>query len=84
MLPRQLRAHPFPPAAATVLFGPITSYYSYIETAAYKPAHYFGFVLGDQFLCRVVPGYQPDHALSISYGMELRNYLEVDTQKLVA
>lgn len=66
------------------LFDPVTSYYSYLQTAAWKLAHYFGFLIGDELLQDVVPGYRPDIALSISYGREIRDYLKVDTDKLIA
>ncbi len=66
------------------LFEPVTAYFAYIETSAYKLAHYFGFLAGNELLPKVEPGYVPDHALSGTYGMELQRYLEVDIQKLIA
>ncbi len=66
------------------LFSPFTSYYTYLQTTGYKLAHYFGFVLGNELLPFVVPGYSPDQAISSTYGMELKDYLQVDIRKLTA
>ena len=56
----------------------ITSYYSYLQTTAYKLAHYFGFCLADQFLPFVVPGYISDSLLTDQYTLELRAFLQTD------
>lgn len=57
--------------------GPITSYYAYLETVAYKLAHYYGFRFADTFLDRVVPGYFPDSSVTIIYGSMLRTDLNL-------
>lgn len=62
----------------------ITSYYSYLQTTAYKLAHYFGFRLADQFLPFVVPGYISDPLLTDQYTQELQNFLKTDLSVLVA
>lgn len=57
---------------------PITSYYSYLATSAYKIAHYFGFKLADNLFYYLVPGYKPDPAITVAYRNELANYLRID------
>ena len=47
----------------------ITDYMSYLETTGYKLAHYFGFILADQFLYHVVPGYVSDPVTKMQYGL---------------
>ena len=60
----------------------ITSYISYLETAGYKLAHYFGFIFADEFLSHVIPGYCSDMATTLQYERELEEYLDVDLRKL--
>ena len=60
----------------------ITSYISYLETAGYKLAHYFGFIFADEFLRHVIPGYCSDMATTLQYERELEEYLDVDLRKL--
>lgn len=62
--------------------NPITDYYAYLETVAYKVAHYYGFKLGDRILPLVEPGYCPDVALTFRYALEVGTYLRVDLSKL--
>lgn len=45
-----------------------------IETAGFKLAHYFGFILADSFLSHVIPGYCMDSVTTIRYKLELQNY----------
>ena len=56
---------------------PIISYYTYLQTIAYKLAHYYGFRFGDTFLSKVVPGYYPDGATSSTYALVLYNDLHI-------
>ena len=56
----------------------ITSYYSYLQTTAYKLAHYFGFRLADHFLPCAVPGYASDNALSFQYTQDLNTFFNFD------
>lgn len=56
----------------------ITSYYSYLQTTAYKLIHYFSFCLADRFLPFVVPGYISDPLLTDQYTLELRAFLQTD------
>lgn len=60
------------------LIEPITSYYAYLETTVYKLGHYFGFLLADELLYWVVPGYCHNSKITCAYGMELSKYLNVD------
>lgn len=56
---------------------PIISYYAYLQTNAYKLAHYYGFRFGDTFLSKVVPGYFSDGATTIIYGRMLQEDLNL-------
>lgn len=56
----------------------VTEFYSYLETAGYKIAHYFGFRLADRFLPFVVPGYISDQVNTLQYSGGLRRYLQID------
>ena len=57
------------------LISGITSYYSYLQTTAYKLAHYFGFCLADRFLPFVVPGYTEDYVATGEYRREVETAL---------
>lgn len=56
----------------------VTEFYSYLETAGYKIAHYFGFRLADRFLPFVVPGYISDQVNTLQYSGGLQRYLQID------
>ena len=56
---------------------PIISYYAYLQTNAYKLAHYYGFRFGDTFLSKVVLGYFSDGATTIIYGRMLQDDLNL-------
>ena len=60
----------------------VTSMYSYLETTGYKLAHYFGFVLADRFLPYVMPGYHCDSVNTLHYHRIVRDYLNVDLDKM--
>lgn len=60
----------------------ITGFYSYLQTAGYKIAHYFGFRLADQFLPYVIPGYIDDSVNTGYYRRTLQEYLDVDINRL--
>ena len=57
-------------------------YMSYMETVAYKLAHYFGFILADQFLYHVIPGYVNDSVTQMQYAWDLQKYLQLDLKVL--
>lgn len=65
------------PAEMSNATDPIISYYTYLQTNAYKLAHYYGFRFGDSFLSRVVPGYCCDGATTIIYGRMLQEDLNL-------
>ena len=60
----------------------ITEFMSYLETTAYKLAHYFGFILADKFLYYVIPGYASDSVTTMLYARDLRDYLQLDLKLL--
>ena len=60
----------------------ITEYMSYLETTAFKLAHYFGFILANQFLYHVIPGYANDSVTTMLYARDLRDYLQLDLKLL--
>lgn len=53
----------------------VITYSSHLETVGPKLAHYFGYILGNQLLPRVVPGYHSDMVLTIKYNSMLEDYL---------
>lgn len=67
------------PAEMKDMTDPITSYYAYLQTVAYKLAHYYGFRFGDSFLVKVIPSYFPDGATSSTYALVLRKELSLLT-----
>ena len=52
----------------------VTQYVCYLETVGPKLAHYYGFILGNNLLQRVVPAYQPDIAFTLRYCMLLEKF----------
>lgn len=60
----------------------ITEFMSYLETTAYKLAHYFGFILADKFLYYVIPGYASDSVTTMLHARDLRDYLQLDIKLL--
>lgn len=65
------------PESLRDLTDPIFSYHAYMETFAYKLAHYYGFCFGDTFLSRVVPGYHPNRTITLAYKHMLKEYLSI-------
>ncbi len=61
-------------AAQKELYTPVTEYVCYLETVAPKLAHYYGYLLGNELLPRVVPGYHPNMAFTLQYCMKLEKY----------
>lgn len=74
--------HQVVPQEQDELIMPITSYYCYLETVAYKLAHYYGFHLADYLLYYLIPEYRPDFALTRSYRSALELYLKADMLSL--
>lgn len=52
----------------------ITAYSCYLETTGPKLAHYFGYILGNDLLQRIVPGYHDDPVLTMQYRTMLELY----------
>lgn len=56
----------------------ISEYICYLETTGYKLAHYFGFILADEFFCHVIPGYCKDDVTTMQYTWDLQKFLQLD------
>lgn len=72
-------------AAQKELYQPVTEYTSYLETVGPKLAHYFGYLVGNELLQRVVPGYQPDLAFTLQYCIKLEGYFgqQIDLNRIL-
>ena len=57
-----------------VLYEDMIAYCSHLEATVPKLAHYYGYLLGNKLLPRIIPGYNPDTALTVQYRIMLRNY----------
>ena len=55
----------------------IVEYISYLETTGPKLAHYYGYILGNDILHNLVPGYHPDEVLTMHYSSMLGKYLGI-------
>ena len=53
------------------IYDAVAAYSCYLETAGPKLAHYYGYLLGDELLPRVIPGYYSDPVLTTRYKMML-------------
>lgn len=60
----------------------IDSYYNYLRTIGYKVAHYYGFLLADQLLPHLIPGYYADSVYVSTYGLILHNDIGVNVSCL--
>ena len=56
------------------VYGEVISYTSCMETVAPKLAHYYGYLLGNALLYRIIPGYHHDAAQTAKYTMLLEDY----------
>lgn len=56
------------------VYEDVTAYVSHLENTGPKLAHYYGYLLGNDLLPRIVPGYHPDEVLTIQYRMMMRDY----------
>ena len=70
------------PDEAKDLTDGVEEFYTYLETAGYKIAHYFGFCLADRFLTFVVPGYISDQVNTLQYSGGLQRYLKIDLDRM--
>lgn len=55
-------------------YAHVITYSSHLETVGPKLAHYFGYLLGNELLPRVVPGYHADPVLTVRYNTMLEHY----------
>lgn len=65
-------------AAQRETYEDVITYTSHLETVGPKLAHYFGYLLGNELLPRVVPGYHIDSVLTIKYNSMLAEYFGKD------
>lgn len=56
------------------LYEDVITYTSHLETVGPKLAHYYGYLLGNELLPRVVPGYHVDSVLTMRYTDMLNHY----------
>ena len=56
----------------------IIEYTTCLETFGPKLAHYFGHLLGDELLPKIIPGYQPDPLLTIRSRDWVRTYMGME------
>lgn len=61
-------------AEMKVYFEDISAYYTYFENAAPKLAHYHAFMLANEFLGRIEPGYVSDDHLTNAYQRMMEEY----------
>ena len=60
------------------LLNGVNSYYSHLKTIGYKVAHYYGFLLADQLLPHLIPGYYADSVYVSTYGLILHNDIGIN------
>ena len=65
------------------VFEAVSAYIAHLETAIPKMAHYYGFLLGNELLPRVVPGYQPDMQLTVHYCRMIKDYFLKDLKLII-
>lgn len=70
------------PDEAKELTDGVEEFYTYLETAGYKIAHYFGYRLADRFLLFGVPGYISDQVNTLQYSGGLQRYLQIDLDRM--
>ena len=56
------------------IYDAVTEYTCYLETVAPKLAHYYGYMLGNELLPQVIPGYHPDTLQTTRYEATLSQY----------
>ena len=59
------------------VFEDVIAYIAFLETTGPKLAHYYGYILGNDLLYRVVPGYHQDDVLTMQYSAMLRKYFGI-------
>lgn len=61
-----------------VIYEDVIEYACYLETVGPKLAHYYGYILGNDFLPLVIPGYHPDSTQTAQYTALLKRYFGKD------
>jgi len=56
----------------------ISDYYIHMECAGPKLAHYAGYLIGNQLLPWVEPGYREDYHQTFLYSLDIKKYIGVD------
>ena len=56
------------------IYDAVVVYTSYLETVAPKLAHYYGYILGNELLPQVIPGYHPDSLHTARYAATLTRW----------
>ena len=56
------------------MYEDVIAYVSYLETIAPKLAHYYGYLLGNELLPYIIPGYHADMAVTLQYRKMLKTY----------
>lgn len=62
-------------SAQREIYEDVSTYTSHLETIGPKLAHYFGYLLGNELLPRIIPGYCVDSVLTIKYNAILEKYM---------
>lgn len=62
-------------SAQREIYEDVSTYTSHLETVGPKLAHYFGYLLGNELLPRIIPGYCADSVLTIKYNAILEKYM---------
>lgn len=62
-------------SAQREIYEDVSTYASHLETVGPKLAHYFGYLLGNELLPRIIPGYYVDSVLTIQYRTVLGKYM---------
>lgn len=56
------------------LFDAVIEYIAYLETTGPKLAHYYGYIIGDDVLTKIIPGYFLDDVFTMQYQSMLECY----------
>lgn len=62
-------------SAQREIYEDVITYTCHLETVGPKLAHYFGYLLGNELLPRIIPGYYVDSVLTIKYNAILEKYM---------
>ena len=65
------------------VFEAVSAYIAHLETVVPKMAHYYGFLLGNELLPRVVPSYQPDMQLTVHYCRMIKDLFSKDFKLII-